>query len=137
MVMGWNSRLLGPLALAGEPAETPAGSAGLGAAPPAPASLLESWFRDHFTRLWRLVARLGVPSAGTADVVPDTFITARPRHADIAEARVRPFLVGTAVRLAANQRKRAAARREVTQAEVLDAQASSLPDAEQLLQEKR
>jgi RNA polymerase sigma-70 factor (ECF subfamily) len=135
MVMAWNSRLLGPLALAGAPAD-PAGSPGLGAASPA-SPLLESWFRDHFKRLWRLVARLGVPSAGIDDVVQETFITASRRHADIVEGRVWPFLVGTALRLAANQRMRSAARREVAQADLLEQQASSLPDAEQLLHEKR
>jgi RNA polymerase sigma-70 factor (ECF subfamily) len=145
MVMHWNSRLLGPLALAApprpelgrsvEPAEAPASPA---EPSPVPADLLlEGWFRDHFTRLWRLVARLGVPGAGIDDVVQETFITASRRQADVVEGRVWPFLVGTAVRLSANQRTRAATRREVVHTELLEQRASGLPDAEQLLADKR
>ena len=147
MTMDWNSRLMDPLALAGErstepralvtvePAQPSVGEST--AAAPARSQLLESWFRDHFTRLWRLVARLGVPSQSVDDVVQDSFITASRRHADIREGREWPFLVGTALRLSANYRARAAARREVIHAELLDAEASALPDAEQLLIEKR
>lgn len=149
MLMDWNSRLLGPLALAPEPsaespqsvsAEADPGVAGTSAQPDAPvpplAQVIEAWFRDHFTRLWRLVARLGVPSQSIDDVVQDTFITASRRHADIRDGQVWPFLVGTAVRLSANCRSRAAARREV-HTDRLDHEASKLPDAEQLLIEKR
>jgi RNA polymerase sigma-70 factor (ECF subfamily) len=116
-------RLLGPLASA----ERDRGSE----------PLLESWFRDHFARLWRLVARLGVASHAIDDIVQDTFITANRRQADIRDGREWSFLVGTAVRLSANQRVRASARREVVEHDALEQEASSWPDAEQLLIEKR
>lgn len=129
VTIDWHARLseLGP---------TP----GVGEAPPsvtAEAPLLESWFRDHFARLWRLVARLGVASHCIDDIVQDTFITANRRQADIHAGREWSFLVGTAVRLSANYRLRASARREVLEHEALSREASSLPDAEQLLIEKR
>lgn len=99
--------------------------------------LLESWFRDHYSRLWRFVARLGVPSGLIDDVVQDAFITASRRHFDIHRGREWGFLVGAAVRLGANYRLRASARREVPRSEILDDAASALPNAEQLLIEKR
>jgi RNA polymerase sigma-70 factor, ECF subfamily len=103
-----------------------------------PTQLLESWFRDHFARLWRMVARLGVATHCIDDIVQDTFITASRRQADIRAGREWSFLVGTAVRLSANQRVRASARREVSsEVEVLEREASTLPDAEALLIEKR
>jgi RNA polymerase sigma-70 factor (ECF subfamily) len=78
-----------------------------------------------------------VPTESIDDVVQDTFITASRRHADIREGSEWSFLVGTALRLSANYRRRAAARREVIHTELIDAEASSLPNAEQLLVEKR
>ena len=147
MLMDWNSRLLAPLALAGErssgssaavsPEPAPPSAAEPSHPQPALGQLLEDWFRAHFTRLWRLVARLGVPGESIDDVVQDTFITASRRQADICAGREWSFLVGTALRLSANYRTRAAARREVIHAELIDAEASSLPNAEQLLDEKR
>jgi RNA polymerase sigma-70 factor (ECF subfamily) len=150
MVMGFNSRLLGPIALANQarpgsehivvsaPEDRQTDEV---AEPAAPAhrvgELLEAWFRDHFARLWRLVARLGVGRENIDDVVQESFITASRRHADVRAGSEWPFLVGTAVRLAANHRSRAAARREVSGGELLEHSASALPDAEQLLVEKR
>jgi RNA polymerase sigma-70 factor, ECF subfamily len=99
--------------------------------------LPEAWFRAHFSRLWRLVARLGVAPLGVDDVVQEAFIAAARRRTDIAEGREWAFLVGSALRLSWNHRHRAAARREVAVGEGLELEASPLPDAEQLLIEKR
>ncbi|HVZ31478.1 MAG TPA: sigma-70 family RNA polymerase sigma factor [Polyangiaceae bacterium] len=105
-----------------------------------------AWFRHYFDLLWRLVARLGVPAHSVDDVVQETFITASRRRADIAEGCERRFLMGTAVRLCSNYRQRAHVRREVSHAEpaeppehtrALEHDASLVPDAEQLLEEKR
>jgi RNA polymerase sigma-70 factor, ECF subfamily len=114
------------------------GDAAPGAEPTGNAEqLLESWFRDHFSRLWRLVARLGVASHSIDDIVQEAFITANRRQADIRGGREWSFLVGTAVRLSQNQRRRASVRRELVQPDVLAHEPSSQPDAEQLLIEKR
>jgi RNA polymerase sigma-70 factor (ECF subfamily) len=104
---------------------------------PAAAALVEGWFRAYYARLWRLVARLGTPRAGIDDVVQEAFVTAARRRADIREGREWAFLVGIAVRLRANHRVRAAARREVADDRGLEREVSSWPDAEQLLIEKR
>lgn len=129
VTIDWHTRLLGPLASAERPADA---HSERGSEP-----LIESWFRDHFARLWRLVSRLGVASHAIDDIVQDAFITANRRQADIRDGREWSFLVGTAVRLCKNQRVRASSRREVVEHEALEREASSLPDAEQLLIEKR
>ena len=147
----WNAPLLAHAALPAEPeaSDGPAGSAeatsdaGVSVAGPSalPAPdlerLLETWFRAHYSKLWRLLARLGVPSMIIDDVVQEAFVVASRRHADIQAGREWAFLVGVAVRRSHNHRLRASARREVSQAEVVDHEASPLPDAEQLLIEKR
>jgi RNA polymerase sigma-70 factor (ECF subfamily) len=99
-------------------------------------SLPVEWFHRHFDLLWRLVARLGVARHSVDDVVQETFIAASRRRADIREGQERRFLIGTAVRLSSNFRQRAHVRREVSDAERVELEASSAPDAERLLIEK-
>jgi RNA polymerase sigma-70 factor (ECF subfamily) len=103
----------------------------------APEALPAQWFHDHVDRLWRVVARLGVPRHGIEDIVQEAFIIASRRQADIAPGQERAFLVGTAVRLCSNYRQRAHVRREVSQGGDFEREASAEPDAEQLLIEKR
>jgi RNA polymerase sigma-70 factor, ECF subfamily len=98
---------------------------------------LEAWFRAHYSNLQRLLARLGVPRRIIDDVAQDAFVTASRRQADVRAGREWAFLVGVAVRRSLNYRLRASARREVAHAEGIDQEASPLPDAEQLLLEKR
>jgi RNA polymerase sigma-70 factor (ECF subfamily) len=95
------------------------------------------WFRQHFTTLWRLGLRLGVPEHSVEDVVQETFIVASRRRADIVDGQERRFLIATLVRMCANYRRRANVRRELALAELLEQRASGTPDAEQLLIEKR
>src|SRR5262245_58662390 len=101
-------------------AALPAGTALLAAAavPPAAAPFveqrIESWFRDHYAKLWRLVARLGASAHSIDDSVQDAFLTASRRHADIRDGCEWSFLVGTALRVSANYRLRASVRREVS-----------------------
>ncbi|HTV18299.1 MAG TPA: hypothetical protein VMG12_06500, partial [Polyangiaceae bacterium] len=95
VTLDWDDRLSAPLAV-GQDASAASAPVTLG-----PEALLESWFRDYFERLWRLVARLGVAPHCIDDIVQDTFITANRRQADIREGREWSFLVGTAVRLSA------------------------------------
>jgi len=104
----------------------------------APAEVLAALgLHDHVATLWRIVARMGVPSHQVDDVLQETFITAARRSADIERGRERAFLIATATRLCANYRQRAHVRREVSDGEALDGYASSEPDAEGLLIRKR
>jgi RNA polymerase sigma-70 factor, ECF subfamily len=100
-------------------------------------ALPSAWFHEHVEALWRLVARLGVPSHSVEDVVQETFIVASRRRADIAAGHERRFLTATAVRLCSNYRQRAHVRRELVQGDGFEHEASPLPDAERLLIEKR
>jgi DNA-directed RNA polymerase specialized sigma24 family protein len=95
------------------------------------------WFRDYFDTLWRIALRLGVPRHSVDDVVQDTFITASRRHADIGPGQARRFLIGTVVRVSSNYRQRASVRRELAQTDLIEESEGALPDAEQLLIEKR
>jgi RNA polymerase sigma-70 factor (ECF subfamily) len=105
--------------------------------PPAVQTLPAEWFHENAERLWRVVARLGVPRHAIEDIVQEAFIIVSRRRADITPGQERAFLVGTAVRLCANYRKRAHVRREVLEGEGFEQDASPDPDAEQLLIEKR
>jgi len=109
-----------------------------GPADPAPpgGSLPAEWFHLYFDILWRLVARLGVAGHHIDDVVQETFIAASRRRADIREGYERRFLISAAVRLSSNFRQRAHVRREVSDSERLELEASALPDPERLLIEK-
>ena len=98
-------------------------------------SLPPEWFRLHAKIVWRVVARLGVPAHSVDDVVQETFITASRRRHDIGEGQERSFLLATALRLAANYRRRSHLRHEVSHP-ALEHERSPDPDAEQLLIDK-
>jgi RNA polymerase sigma-70 factor (ECF subfamily) len=96
-----------------------------------------SWFREHFDAMWRLALRLGVPQHSVDDVVQEAFIISSRRRADIGEGQERRFLMSTIVRVCSNYRQRASVRHELSSGDLLEQRASSVPDAEQLLIEKR
>jgi RNA polymerase sigma-70 factor (ECF subfamily) len=101
------------------------------------APLPAAWFRDHVDGLWRVVARLGVPSHSVDDVVQETFIIASRRRNDIGTGQERSFLIATAIRLCSNYRQKAHVRREVSRGDGFEREVSPTPDAEQLLIERR
>lgn len=129
---------------AATPADDPsAGAAAAGTPAAAPSTsepwgeLPSEWFRDYFELLWRFVARLGVPADSVDDVVQEAFIAASQRRADILHGCEKRFLIGAAVRLSSNYRRRASVRHELRHGELVDQAVSPLPDAEQLLAVKR
>jgi RNA polymerase sigma-70 factor (ECF subfamily) len=98
---------------------------------------LAGWFVDHFDTLWRLAARLGVPSGSVDDVVQEAFITAERKADEIDRGSARAFLIGTTVRLCANQRRRQRTRAEYA-AELAQEPGHEAPaDAEQLMARKQ
>jgi RNA polymerase sigma-70 factor (ECF subfamily) len=99
--------------------------------------LLAGWFREHVERVWRIVARLGVPAHSVEDIVQETFITASRRRSDIQAGHEGSFLVGAAIRLSANYRRKAHVRLELGETPAFERETSPLPDAEQLLIAKR
>jgi len=75
---------------------------------------------DHFNFIWRSLRRLGVPEADVDDAAQEVFIAASRRIDSIEKGCERSFLFGTAIRVASNQRRRVARRREQRDAVVID-----------------
>jgi RNA polymerase sigma-70 factor, ECF subfamily len=108
-----------------------------GAAPEA--SRLAAWFEAHGSAVWRLAARLGVPPGSVDDVVQEVFMTAHRRADAIRPGCERQYLLGVAVRISANARRRR--RSEQSLAGRFEQHYESLtapaPGAEQLLAERQ
>src|SRR5690242_14108685 len=68
---------------------------------------------EHFGVVWRSLRRWGVPSHAVDDAAQQVFMifTDRARHVELG--RERAFLIATAVRVAANARRRHERSREV------------------------
>jgi RNA polymerase sigma-70 factor, ECF subfamily len=99
-------------------------------------SRLERIFNRYYWQVWRMLRRLGVPSAHTDDAAQEVFLVVHQKLAVIAEASEKHYLFSTALRIAANQR-RSRARRLVIAGDVVDAALDELPGADQLLEQKR
>jgi RNA polymerase sigma-70 factor, ECF subfamily len=93
--------------------------------------------RAHFRDVWRIVRRFGVPENCADDATQEVFIIASRRLADIAPGSERPFLLASAVRVAANLRRSLGARRECPEEEGLPEGVDPRPNAEALLDQKR
>jgi RNA polymerase sigma-70 factor, ECF subfamily len=68
---------------------------------------------EHFELVWRTLRRLGVETSRLDDAAQHVFLTFTARVPEIDAARERAFLVGAAVRVAANARRLRARSREV------------------------
>jgi RNA polymerase sigma-70 factor, ECF subfamily len=73
---------------------------------------LERLFADHYRFVWRTLRRLGVQEAAVDDAAQQVFIVASQRLADFAPRKEAAFLLGVAVRIAANARRAQTRRRE-------------------------
>jgi RNA polymerase sigma-70 factor, ECF subfamily len=70
--------------------------------------------RAEFEWVWRLLRRVGLSSADADDATQQVFLVASRRTAEVLGGRARPFLYGTAIRVAANARRSLRRRREVS-----------------------
>ncbi len=66
---------------------------------------LQRMFSAHYTLVWRVVRRLGVPEDAADDAAQQVFLVATERLADIQEGSERAFLYGTALRVARSVRR--------------------------------
>jgi len=80
----------------------------------------------HFDFIWRLLRRLGVAEADVDDAAQQVFLTATSKGLRGEAARARPFLYGVALRVAANFRRAARRRREVSEDAMGDPHAPDL-----------
>ena len=67
----------------------------------------------HFDVVWRTLCRCGVPEAGVDDAAQQVFLVATRKLDAIEEATERAYLLGIAVRVAADARRTQKRRREV------------------------
>ena len=67
---------------------------------------LRALFERHYASIWRLLRRLGVPSAQLDDATQEVFWVAARRLSDIEPGRESPFLYGVALRVAAGELRR-------------------------------
>ncbi len=113
--------------------------AGVAHAPPREARI-RAMVDTHFDVVWRSLRRLGVPPAGVDDAAQQVFVVAS-RNVDVIEAGgERAYLLGIAVRVAADARRSQKRRREVPeqedQAEALGT-LGTVPTTEELVDQKR
>ena len=101
------------------------------------AARLSDLLRDHYAPVWRMLRRLGVDEACTDDAAQEVFIVLSRKLADVKPGSERPFLLGSAVRVAANYRRTWRVRHEVRDEHALATERDPLPSAEQLLDHKR
>jgi RNA polymerase sigma-70 factor (ECF subfamily) len=90
----------------------------------------------NYADVWRVLRRLGLPSGSVEDAAQHVFLVASRKLDSIEAGHERSFLIGTAVRVAANMRRAAAVRRERADDEVAS-RADEAPGPEELLDEKR
>lgn len=72
-----------------------------------------SLFREHAPFVWRVLRRLGIAEADTADVCQEVFVIVHRRLAEFEHrSSARTWIYGISVRAAADHRKRVRRRRE-------------------------
>ncbi len=132
------SQLGGDRAVVGAGVDEPAAAAVDGPSPmqPEAQAVLRALFVRNFAFIWRILRRLGVPPQNVDDAAQQVFYVAARKIESIDPEKARSFLVGTAIRTAAEIRRVGARGRETT-SELLDAEPSAEPSPEQLLEKKR
>lgn len=68
---------------------------------------LERMFATHHATVWRTMRRRGLSPDAAADATQETFLVAAQRLRDIEPDSERAFLIGTALRVASSQGRRA------------------------------
>jgi RNA polymerase sigma-70 factor, ECF subfamily len=91
----------------------------------------------HFDPVWRTLKRLGVPEGGVDDAAQQVFLVASRRLDEIEPRGERQYLLGIALRVAADARRALVRRREVPMDETVEMSADGDPPLEELLDEKR
>ncbi len=86
-------------------------------APPPPARRpdlrLRGLLQEHYAFIWRQLRRFGVPESRVDDATQEVFVIASQKIDAIREGSERSYLFGTALRVASQFRRSAAARHEI------------------------
>lgn len=84
---------------------------------------------QHFDAIWRLLRRLGTPPREMDDCMQQVFLVASRKLPSITAGSEQSFLLGTALRVAADSRRNRDRRREVLQGDSVEHfDPSPLPD---------
>jgi RNA polymerase sigma-70 factor (ECF subfamily) len=97
---------------------------------------LRGVFQQNYAFIWRILRRLGVAPDVVSDAAQQVFLVTVRKIDQIAEGSERSFLLGTAMRTAAEARRMRAILREVP-SEALDDEAHPSPTPEELCESKR
>ncbi len=92
---------------------------------------------EHYEFVWRTLRRLGVLSHSVEDAVQQVLMVLARRIDDVEIGSERAFMVATAVRVAADARKKQVRLREELDPVALEARVSDAPSAEELLDRGR
>lgn len=92
--------------------------------------------RSESRWVWRLLRRLGLSPPDADDATQQVFLVYARRGAELRSRRARPFLYGTALRVASNALRSRRRRREVPNDELGSAHASE-PPLDELLEQRR
>jgi len=92
---------------------------------------------SHFDPVWRALKRLGVPEGGVDDAAQQVFLVASRRLDEIDPRGERPYLLGIALRVAADARRAVVRRREVPMDDVVEMAAAPGPAPEEVLDDKQ
>ena len=91
----------------------------------------------HHDVVWRFLRRMGVAESSVEDAVQQVLVVFARRLDAVAPGAERSFLLGSALRVAADFRKHRARLREVADERVLGSEASDAPDADVELDRRR
>jgi RNA polymerase sigma-70 factor (ECF subfamily) len=97
---------------------------------------LRAMVDDYFDFIWRSLRRLGVAPADADDAAQQVFWIASRKIDEIAPGKERPFLFGTAMRVAADARRARRRRPEHTGPELPD-MADSSPGPDERLEQRQ
>jgi RNA polymerase sigma-70 factor, ECF subfamily len=73
---------------------------------------MRSMVEQHFDFIWRTLRRLGVGDCDADDAAQEVFLVASRKLEEVAVAKERSFLFGTALRVASTHRRTSSRRRE-------------------------
>jgi RNA polymerase sigma-70 factor (ECF subfamily) len=95
-----------------------------------------TFVREELEWVWRLLRRFGLSPADADDATQQVFLVASRRSAEVQNSRGRPFLYGTALRIAANARRTLRRRRDAPSDAIYSATANE-PPLDELLEQRR
>jgi RNA polymerase sigma-70 factor (ECF subfamily) len=98
---------------------------------------LTGLLRREFRNVWRALRRFGVAADATDDAAQEVFIILARKLSEVAVGQERRYLMGVAMRVAANARRNSAARQERSDGDALLAAACEIPLSDALLDQKR